>query len=115
MCNLHQSIGNEEIIPSHPNPDPRPFFALLQYTRSRWRGALAEFIWARIDKEYMRIHGEKFWCLGGLQSEKEDGAWGFVCLWDYWQDNLKQCVCGLGPRGFGKLELWENSSDEEIE
>lgn len=93
--------------------------------RARWRQArslhirrrLREAVWRRIEQSYQQAYG------GGTPEDveywaHEDGYGGFVALWDHWQENLKQVICGLRPvplgqaAGYDHLELWDSEQEK---
>ncbi len=112
ISKLWQSIGREEVGPVHRAPH------LVFYYISNTRVALKERIWQQLEHIYRRIHnrGPELVCAYDL----EEGAYGFVVMWDHWQGALKQVVCGLPPvdpctrPAFVKQYLWGDSSDEEL-
>ena len=127
MTHLQQSIGREEVIRAHPPPCSPSYLSLLK-ERSKERVALEKRIWQHIEHLYQRVHEgepESIWGIKQPESlwgtyELEEGAYGFLVIWDHWQGCLKQVVLGLRPVGqctepdFVKQYIWDDTSDEEV-
>ena len=112
MTRLSQSIGREEVRPPKPK-----YLHEIDIGPSKERMALQKRIWQHIENIYRPIHNAE------PDSPEayalEEGAFGFVVIWDHWQGCLKQIVIGLRPvdpctrPDFVKQYLWDDTSDEE--
>ena len=119
MTKLWQSIGREEVRPPPRWPNPKPNYVPdIDKGRSKERVALEKRIWQHIENIYRPIHNaepDAPWAYA-----LEEGADGFVVIWDHWQGCLKQIVIGLRPvdpctrPDFVKQYLWDDTSDEEV-
>ena len=104
---LEQSVGKAEVLSVIPGS---------RYSGSPQRIALRDAIWDRLGDVYRSAHGkepEDVQIYG-----MEDGYMWYVVMWDHWQDNLRQVICGLQPTELGqqaaldKTHLWESDEEE---
>lgn len=119
MTKLWQSIGREEVRPAPRCPNPKPNYVPdIDKGRSKERVALEQGIWQHIEHIYRPIHNaepDAPWVY-----DLEEGAFGFVVIWDHWQPCLKELVLSLRPVDpctrpeFAKQYLWDDTSDEEV-
>lgn len=119
MTHLWQSIGREEVRPAHPHPCSSNYISSINKQQSKECVALEKRIWQHIEHIYQRIHnGDPEFVWGTY--ELNEGAYGFLVIWDHWQGCLEQVVLGLRPVGpctqpdFVKQYIWDDTSDEEV-
>lgn len=121
LTHLTQPIGWEEEIPPPPphlELQKRDLYSAagINHQTSSKRDSLRGAIWARIEDIFERFHN-----CGAHPVEAyslEDGALGFVVLWDHWQKDLRSLVLmrrvtGKRPvTGEERRFLWDESEDE---
>ena len=89
----------------------------MNHARSKKRRALGHKIWAQIQADFQRLHHRKAASLGHYS--KTDGFYGFVVMWDHWQQYLVEFVCARGVSAKRPLTeherryMWDESEDED--
>lgn len=116
MSKLRQSIGREEVLPPHPFPDAKSgSISATSRGRSQERIALETMIWQRLNDVFKRIYETKAIV---IQDDFDEGAGGFVAIWDHFQEplrgNVSQCNGPYHSPSFVEQYLWDDISDEEV-
>jgi hypothetical protein len=122
MCKINGS-GPEEIdLRATPNSQYTYFVPVSRETSdpltddagfatSHRREILLRRITSWIRILYQKEHGRFPWNVWWMGQVDEDSG----VIWDHWYDELQIIVCGRDPRRSGaRLDLWEDSDDEDV-